>query len=153
MLQKIEKLKNARKFLLTLIEDLNTEQLNQTPTGFNNNIIWNLAHLVAVQQAVCYKRSGLQPIVQDKYVTPFLPGTKPNGFIENDEVETIKILLISSLDEFESDYKKGFFTTYTPFVTRYGVALDNIDDAVNFLPFHEGLHFGTVLALKRLVKV
>ncbi|MEX8546903.1 MAG: DinB family protein [Mucilaginibacter sp.] len=137
--------------MLTLIENLNTEQLNQLPEGFNNNIIWNLAHLTAVQQALCYKRSGLQPIVQDKYVTPFLPGTKPDSFIDSNEVETIKSLLISSLDEFESDYKKGFFSTYTPVVTRYGVALDNIDDAVNFLPFHEGFHTAYIMALKRLV--
>ena len=153
MHQQIENAKNTRTFLLTLIEDLSTEQLNQIPEGFNNNIIWNLAHLVAVQQAICYKRSGLQPIVQDKYVTPYLPGTKPEGFINTSEVEIIKTLMLSSLDEFESDYKKSFFTTYTPVVTRYGVALDNIDDAINFLLFYEGFHIGTVLALKKLVKL
>ncbi|WP_299292046.1 DinB family protein [uncultured Mucilaginibacter sp.] len=153
MHQQIENVKNTRTFLLTLIEDLSTEQLNQIPEGFNNNIIWNLAHLVAVQQAICYKRSGLQPIVQDKYVTPYLPGTKPEGFMDTSEVEIIKTLMLSSLNEFESDYKKSFFTTYTPVVTRYGVALDNIDDAINFLPFHEGFHIGTVLALKKLVKL
>ncbi len=153
MHQQIENVKNTRTFLLTLVEDLSTEQLNQIPEGFNNNIIWNMAHLVSAQQSICYKRSGLQPIVQDKYVTPYVPGTKPEGFIDTSEVEIIKTLMLSSLNEFESDYKKGFFTTYTPVVTRYGIALDNIDDAVNFLPFHEGFHIGTVLALKKLVKV
>jgi len=152
MHQQIEKIKSTRTFLLTLIEGLTTEQLNQIPQGFNNNIIWNLAHLVSAQQSICYKRSGLQPIVQDKYFTSYLSGTKPDGFIDSNEVETIKALLLSTLNEFESDYKKGFFTTYTPVVTRYGVALDNIDDAVNFLPFHEGLHVGYVMALKRMVK-
>jgi hypothetical protein len=153
MLQQFEKLKSARKFLITLIEDLNIEQLNQVPTGFSNNIIWNLAHLVAVQQALCYKRSGLQPTILDKYYTPFLPNTKPEGFVDEADLEIIKTLLISTLDEFETDYKKSFFTNYTPFVTRYGAALDTIDDALLFLPFHEGLHFGTILALKKLVKL
>jgi len=152
MHQKLEKIKATRTFSLTLIEGLTIEQLNEIPEGFNNNIIWNLTHLIAVQQSVCYKRSDLQPIVQDKYVTPYLPGTKPEGFIDSSEVETIKTLLHSSLNEFESDYKKGFFTTYTPVVTRYGVALDNVDDAVNFLLFHEGFHTGAIMALKKLVK-
>ena len=152
MHQQIEKVKATRTFLLTLIEDLTIEQLNQIPEGFNNNIIWNLAHLTAAQQGICYKRSGLQLIVQDKYVSPYLPGTKPEGFVDSKDVETIKILLFSSLDEFESDYKKGFFTTYTPFVTRYGVAIDNIDDAANFLSYHEGLHTGVIMAIKKLVK-
>ncbi len=152
MTQQIENIKNVRKYLLNLIADLNPEHLNEIPEGFNNNIIWNLAHLISTQQGICYKRSGLQPIVQDKFISPYLPGTKPEGFVDSSDVETIKSLLLSSLDEFESDYKKNFFTTYTPVVTRYGVELANIDDAVNFLLFHEGLHTGYVMALKRVLK-
>ncbi|MVN21679.1 DinB family protein [Mucilaginibacter arboris] len=149
----IQKIKATRTFLLNLVEGLTIEQLNQIPEGFNNNIIWNLAHLTAAQQSICYKRSGLKPVVQDKYFSPYLPGTKPDSFIDQAEAGTIKTLLLSSLDEFESDYKKGFFKTYTPFVTRYGVAIDTIDDAINFLPYHEGYHTGAIMALKRLVKV
>lgn len=152
MHQQIENVKSTRAYLLNLVDGLTIEQLNEIPEGFNNNIIWNLAHLISTQQGICYKRSGLQPIVQDKFISPYLPGTKPEGFVNSSDVETIKSLLLSSLDEFESDYKKGFFTTYTPVVTRYGVELANIDDAVNFLLFHEGLHTGYVMALKRVLK-
>lgn len=152
MIQQIAKIKSTRAYLLNLIDDLSLEQLNEKPEGFNNNIIWNLAHLVAVQQSICYKRSGLQPIVQDKFVLPYLPGTKPEHFIDGKELETIKTLFLSSLDELESDYQKRFFTAYTPFVTRYGVEIANIDDAINFLPYHEGLHTGYIIALKRIVK-
>jgi len=153
MTQQIERTKSIRTYLLNLVDNLTIEQLNEIPESFNNNIIWNIAHLIAVQQSICYKRSGLQPIAQAKYVSPYLPGTKPEHIVDNTEVETIKSLFLSTINELESDYKKGFFTTYTPVVTRYGVALDNIDDAVNFLPFHEGLHVGYVMALKRMVKM
>jgi len=152
MHQQIEKIKATRTFLLTLIEDLTIEQLNQIPEGFNNNIIWNLAHLTATQQKICYLRTGLQPILQDKYISPYLSGTKPDLFVDAANVETIKTLLFSSLDELESDFKKSFFTNYTPFVTRYGVAIDTIDDAISFLPYHEGYHTGVITVLKKLVK-
>lgn len=152
MHQQIENVKSTRAYLLNLVDGLTIEQLNEIPEGFNNNIIWNIAHLISAQQGICYKRSGLQPIVQDKFISPYLPGTKPEGFVNSSDMETIKSLLLSSLDEFESDYKKNFFTTYTPVVTRYGVELANIDDAVNFLLFHEGLHTGYVMALKRVLK-
>ncbi len=151
MTRQIEKIKSIRTYLLNLIDDLTIEQLNKIPDGFNNNIIWNVAHLTATQQRISYTRSGLQPIVQDKYIAPYSPGTKPEGFINEAELTTIKSLLISSLDEFESDYKKGFFTTYNGFITRYGVELTNIDDAINFILYHEGLHTGVVMALKKLV--
>lgn len=151
MTQQIENLKSVRHFLLNLIDGLTIGQLNKVPEGFNNNIIWNVAHLTATQQRICYLRSNLQPVVQDKYIAPFIPGTKPESFIESREVETIKSLFISALNELESDYQKNFFTTYTPVVTRYGVEIANIDDAINFLPYHEGYHTGIVLMLKGLV--
>ncbi len=152
MIQQIENIKIVRTALLTLVEDLTAEQLNEIPEDFNNNIIWNLAHLTAAQQGICYKRAGLQPIVQEKYLSPYLPGTKPEHFVDDSEIAILKTLLLSSLDELKSDYRKDFFTNYTTFTTRYGVEVTSIDDAINFLPFHEGLHAGAIIALKKLVK-
>ncbi len=151
MIQQITRVKSTRQYLLNLIDDLTIEQLNKTHQGFNNNIVWNVAHLTAVQQAICYKRAGLQPIVQEKYLSPYLPNTKPEQFVDSSELEILKSLLLSSLDEFESDYKKSFFTNYKPFTTRYGVEINNIDDALNFVLYHEGYHTGIITALKRLV--
>ena len=46
----IERLKNPRMMLIKMLNELSTEQLNKVPAGFNNNIIWNAAHMVAAQQ-------------------------------------------------------------------------------------------------------
>ncbi len=43
----IDYIKKARYYLLDGIKDLSADQLNQIPEGFNNNILWNLAHMVA----------------------------------------------------------------------------------------------------------
>jgi len=153
MTKTIEIIRTPRKLLIGIIESLTTEQLNQIPAGFNNNIIWNIGHLIAAQQGVCYKRSGLELKTDEAFFQAYRPGTKPEGFVGGDEVERIKILLFSTLDELEADYDAGIFKTYTSVVTRYGIALTNIDDALNFLPFHEGLHIGCIIALKRLVSL
>ncbi|MGI4803261.1 MAG: DinB family protein, partial [Janthinobacterium lividum] len=107
MTQQIENIKSVRKYLLNLIAELNPEQLNKIPQGFSNNIIWNLAHLTATQQRICYLRSGLKPVVQEQYITPFIPGTKPEGFVDSAEIETLKSLFISTIEELETDYKKS----------------------------------------------
>jgi hypothetical protein len=49
----------ARQLLLDQIAGLTTEELNQIPRGLNNNIIWNLAHLISGQQGIFYARAGL----------------------------------------------------------------------------------------------
>lgn len=147
----IEQIKTTRTYLLELIKDLSIDQLNKVPTGFNNNIIWNIAHLTAAQQGLCYFRSGLDFPVDIQYIKPYSVGTKPETFVTTATFATIKELMFSSLDQLLADYNERIFKTYTPVTTRYNVEISNIDEAINFLPFHEGLHQGYILALKRLV--
>jgi hypothetical protein len=151
MTKQIETVKTLREFLLTNVKDLTTEQLNKIPEGFGNNIIWNLAHLTAAQQSICYIRAGLAAPLGEDFVNTYKPGTKPEKFVDTAEIAYIKQLLFSTLDQLETDYNNNIFTGYTAVTTRYGVALNNIDDGINFLPFHEGYHMGVIMGLKRLV--
>ncbi|MDB5006836.1 MAG: hypothetical protein JWP45_1229 [Mucilaginibacter sp.] len=146
-----EIIKKPRIQLINLIKDLSIEQLNEVPAGFNNNLIWNMAHIIAAQQGVCYKRAGLDIRVDENFFQRYKPDTKPDGFMDNTEIEKISGLLLTTIDQLETDYNNNVFTNYTPWTTRYGVQLNNIDNAINFLPFHEGLHFGYIMALKRVV--
>ncbi|MDB5015355.1 MAG: hypothetical protein JWQ84_187 [Mucilaginibacter sp.] len=146
-----EIIKKPRIHLINLIKDLSIEQLNEVPAGFNNNLIWNMAHIIAAQQGVCYKRAGLDIRVDENFLQRYKPDTKPDGFMDKTEIEKISGLLLTTIDQLETDYNNNVFTNYTPWTTRYGVQLNNIDNAINFLPFHEGLHFGYIMALKRVV--
>jgi hypothetical protein len=148
----IESIKATRKFLLELIKDLSTEELNAVPQGFNNNIIWNLGHMVAAQQGICYLRAGLSPIVEEKFILEFKPGTKPERKYDDSEIEGIKQMMFDTLDRFLVEFEKNTFGSYNTFTTRYEVVLSNIHEAVSFLQFHEGLHTGYIMALKKVVK-
>ncbi len=154
MNKKIEKIKNCRLFLLKQISGLTSEQLNLVPEGYNNNIIWNLAHLLSATQAICYRRAGLPVTIDDKYFTPFLTNTKPGDFINNQEIEVIKKLFISSIDTLQTDFENKIFGNYTKSenIERvYGIDVSNIDDAIEFLLYHEGFHSGYIAGLIHLV--
>jgi len=148
---KCEFIKQPRKFILNQVEGLTTEQLNHIPTGFNNNLIWNLAHLISGQQGICYTRAGLPHVVEDKYYTPFRPDTKPERFIDTEEITHIKELFLSSIDRLEADMQANIFTNYPAWLSRYGTTINSFNEAMEFLPFHEGLHCGYIMALKRAV--
>lgn len=148
----IETIKETRLNLLKFVDDLTVDQLNEVPQGFNNNIIWNLGHVAAALLGVCYLRAGLKTRIDEAFYLRYKPDTKPEGYIDGSEVEKIKSLLFSTLGQFETDYRENLFVNYTAWTTRYGVELKDINDAVQFLLFHEGLHLGYVMALKRLVK-
>jgi hypothetical protein len=151
MKNEIERLKKTRMFLLGIINDLTAEQLNKIPTGFNNNIIWNLGHLIVSQQGLCYTRSGQKSIVDEQLILSYKAQTKPTDFISEEEIARIKTLAVSVLDRLDEDYTENLFSNYEAFNTRYDVAITNIDEAINFLLFHEGLHMGYIMAMKKSI--
>jgi hypothetical protein len=151
MVSQTETIRKTRSFLLEQIKNLSNEQFNRVAEGFNNNIIWNLGHMIAAQQGMCYRRAGLPTMIGDDFWEKFRSGSKPEGIVSNDEITQIKDLMFTTLDKFEIDYDNKIFGNYTAWSTRYGIELASIDDGIKFLPFHEGLHSGTILAIKRLV--
>jgi len=151
MNQQIDTLKKVRVFLLESIKDLTTEQWNKIPEGFNNNIAWNLGHLIAAQQGMCYKRANLTPHISDEFWEQFRTGSKPGADLSAGEIENLKGLFLTLMDQLDADYNNQIFGNYTAWSTRYGVEITSIEDALRFLPYHEGLHAGTIGALKRLL--
>jgi hypothetical protein len=152
MKQQIESLRKTRAYLFALLEGLSNEQLNAIPEGFSNNIIWNVAHLIAAQQGICYRRAGLPLVVVDEaFFEAYKPGTRPKGTVTDEEIARIKALSAATIDRFEADYNQGTFANYTPWTTRYGVELSTIDDAMQFILYHEGTHTGYIMALKRML--
>ncbi len=147
----IDTIKKTRKFILNTLNELSIEQLNKIPAGFNNNIVWNLGHLVAAQQGLCYIRAGLKTVVDEKFFLAYKTDSKPDGTVTKEEFEKIKVLLFETLDQLEKDISKNLFVNYTAFKTRYDVEIKNVDEAVKFILFHEGLHCGYIMALKRAI--
>ena len=153
-LNQLTKIRNFRRFLLGQIASLTTTQLNKIPAGYNNNVIWHIAHLTSAVQSLCYVRAGQPIAIEEKYFTPFLPGTRPEQLIDTAEVEIIKRLFSSSIDTLQVDIERGLFTAYSPserIASVYGVAVATIEDALDFVLYHEGFHTGYIIAIKHLV--
>ena len=151
MQSKIDDLRKTRTFLLQLLTELSVEQLNTIPHGFRNNIVWNLAHLVATQQGFCYTRAGLPQLVDESFYNAYKPGSAPEKSTSQVEVDEIKRLLLDTLDSLTEDYKRNAFKSYTPWTTRSQLSIASVEDAVDFMFFHEGMHTGYIMALKRVI--
>jgi hypothetical protein len=151
MVEQIESLKKGRASLLESIKGLTADQLNKIPQGLNNNIIWNLGHMIVVQQGICYKRAGLPTLISPDISERFKPGSQPGEVISDAEIKNIGQLFLTSIDRLAADYRSHAFSNYTAWSTRLGGEVANIDDGIKFLLFHEGLHSGIIMDIKRLV--
>ncbi len=146
-------LENARGIFKKIIENNSLENLNKIPKGFNNNIIWNIGHVVVSEQLLAYKLSGLESSLSDEMINKYRKDSKPNGDLSQAEVNEIKDLLLTTLEKTKEDYYDDVFENYNPYtVSTTGNTLTNIDEALEFVAIHEGLHYGYVLALLKAVK-
>ena len=146
-------LKNTRTIFNKIIKDTTLENLNKIPDGFNNNIIWNIGHVVVTEQLLAYKLSGLETNLTESMITKYRKDSKTKDDVSQDEINDIKDLLFSTLKKTEEDYKNGVFKTYNAYtVSTTGNTLNNIDEALQFILVHEGIHYGYVLALLKAIK-
>lgn len=148
---KINLIRKTRSKALEIIKDLSIAELNKIPAGFNNNIIWHLGHLIAAQQGIFYVRAKLDLNIDQDFFNSYKNGSRPEGEIDTPEIEKIKSLLFSSLDQFESHLEENIFLNYPAWVNSMGIEITSVEDAINFLLFHEGLHLGQIMAYKRLL--
>lgn len=148
----IEVIKASRNKLLSLVEELSTEDLNFIPPGFNNNLAWQIGHLVVSQQILCYKLSGNKFVIEEELVDLYKNGSKPERPFSADEIAQMKGYLLSTIDQLEVDLNNQIFENYTPYtVSTYAYRLEGVEDAITFVASHDGLHYGCSLALKKLV--
>lgn len=141
-------LKN-RKIMASFIDAFTLADLNKVPENFNNNLIWNIAHLVATQQLLTYSLSGLPMQVSDKFIEKYKKGSYVSEIVSQEEVDEIKKLLFSTIEKTKEDYKKGVFNAFQPYTTSTNSTLKSFEEAMEFNNFHEGIHLGYILALKK----
>jgi len=140
-----------RVLILKIVENLSLAQFNKIPSGFKNNIAWNIAHLAVTHQLLCYEKSNVPTLVSPEMIATYKKGTFPTRDISQDELEQIKKLFMELPDSFIDDFKAAIFTTYNSYTTSANVTLNSIQDALEFNNFHEGIHLGTIMSLKKLV--
>lgn len=138
-----------RKLLRSLLLRIPRESLLKIPDGFNNNIWWNIAHVIVTQQLLIYRRSGLPMLVDTELVDSFKKGTAPNGTPSEEEIKQLGTLLLTTIEKTQQDYQAGLFQDYAAYETSTKAQLNNVADALAFNLYHEGLHLGTILALRK----
>lgn len=147
----LEVTRQTRENFIKLIEGVTIEELNEIPAGFNNNMAWNFGHIIASQQGLCYLLSNVEPSVEKRFILPYRKGTRPEQLISAEEINTLKELMRSSIDQLAEDLKGDKFVSYHSFTTDYGVAINSIAEAVQFFVVHDAYHYGIACAIKKAI--
>lgn len=139
----------TRDNYLKAIDGLTLEQFNTIPEGFNNNIIWNLTHIVVTQQLLCYGLTSNRIRLSEDIITDYRKGSKPKRPVTQEEVNQTIAWLTDSIGWIKEDYSMGIFKEYKRYPTSYGFVVSSIEDAITFNNIHESMHLGWVGAIKK----
>lgn len=141
----------SRKIIAEYLEHYTLEQLNKVPEGFNNNLIWNIGHIVVVQQMLVYNLSGLPMMVSQEMVEKYKRGSKPEHHVSQVEVDEIRSLLFETINQTKADLNSKIFKTYTEFTTLSGFTMRNVEDALAFNYYHEAMHIGMMMSIRKFI--
>jgi hypothetical protein len=144
-------LRKSRVLVLKELDGLTVDQIHAIPAGFKNNIAWNIAHLVVTQQLLHYKLSGLNCLCPDELIEAHKKGTLPTTNFTEEEFDEVKELLLGLPDTLEEDFEAGIFENFNEYPTSTGFVIDSLETAIAFNNFHEGIHYGIIRSIKKLV--
>jgi len=139
----------TRTIFFTMLENYTLEQLNKKPKGFNNTIFWNIKHIVVTQQLLIYGLSNLPLQITESETEDYRKGSKFKMDASKQDVALLKKQLFSTIEQTEKDFRNGVFKTFTPYTVSTKSTLTTVEEALQFNNFHEGIHLGYIMALKK----
>ena len=141
----------TRKNIRLLTDSLTAEQLLIIPGGFNNNLLWNMGHVIVIQQLLCYRAGGLNVNFNEELIPMFKKDSSPRDWKFIPDINMIRDKLICTSEQFYMDYQNNKFDLDTPYNTRikmvYGNTIASTRDAIIFNNHHEAMHLGIIMEL------
>lgn len=141
-----------RNTMVRILNNYTLEQLNTIPQGFNNNVFWNIAHVISIQQMLVIGLAGQRWQVDKEIVKEFKKDTKPKRTYDQADIDLISKLLIESIGGIQKGFEANEFANYKEYKTLTGFVIKDFDSACAFNLFHEGLHVGHIQSMLKFIK-
>lgn len=141
----------SRGLYQNFLDNYSLDQLNTIPPGMSNNLIWNIGHVIVSQQKLVYALSGLPMHISDSLFEKYQNGSRPDGKTTQAEVDEIKKLLSEMVEKTKFDFEAGVFKEFHPYQTKTGFHLGTWKEAMEFNNYHEGIHLGIMLQIKKFL--
>ncbi|MFJ7730662.1 DinB family protein [Lysinibacillus sp. NPDC097231] len=143
-----QQLKSYRNEVLQVLETVTKEEAEVIPTGFHNNIRWNMGHIYLdqflwIETLTKEKNADLLP-----YQSWFGYGTSPANFNEETpSFEELKELLKAQPRQLKKTYGGRIKEKFPPI----DMGMQTIEQVLIRTIFHEGMHLQTIIDIKKFL--
>ncbi|GMK37056.1 hypothetical protein PCCS19_01090 [Paenibacillus sp. CCS19] len=146
-----KQLRFVRNNTIKLVDGMSEEATRIVPSGFNNNILWNLGHILLVHEKFSFALTNERMDLPKHIADLFASGTKPENWGKQvPSLDEIALLLSKQVDRIEQILEHRLEDNLEkPFVTSVGLELLTVKECLSFCLYHEGMHFATIKAIKQ----
>lgn len=144
---------NMRQAIATYyMEKLPLESLVKIPDGYNNNMIWNIGHIISVGYSLNFSIAGLIPPADIAMIKKFRRGSFPEEYTEED-IKWINEHLVSSVYAIGNLWAENKLSVIVNTVTtELGNVINTPSDALAMTLVHDMLHFERIRLFRKLTK-
>lgn len=136
----------TRRAIEQTLEGITPELASIIPEGFNNNIHWQLGHILKTAEFFLFFGEETLP---ENYQQFFGPGSKPAEWPENvPSIKTLQQQLKEQLERIEQVNVEKFNDK----LPKPMIGNETFGEFAAFGAFHESLHLGQIQAIKRLLQ-
>jgi hypothetical protein len=140
----------VRKVTLKVLKDVTEEMADIVPEGFNNSIRWNIGHIFIDQYMWLYFKIPDELKLPDQYKELFGFGTKPADWkIQPPSLEELKALLRQQPVHIRQTFGHRLDEKL---IEPTELGMSTIGEVIPRTLYHEGLHVGTILSIKKVIQ-
>lgn len=148
----MEQFQFFRESTLKNLQNLEKEYADIQPTGFNNTLRWNYAHILTAYEGLVIQLSGNESKLDPKYMQLFGIGTKPSEWkMEAPSLEEIAAELEKQAKYIIETFQNSLDDKLMQPREIRTLKLETVRDALTFCIWHEGYHQGVINGLSRVV--
>jgi hypothetical protein len=138
-----------RERTLQQLEITNEETADHMPPGFSNTLRWNLGHIVTVHENLCFKMIGEPFDLPESFPAFFANGTRPSDWKSAPpSLETLKSLLIQQ----PLRMKEKLLPRLEERLPQPFKGMDILGGVIGFSLYHEGVHTGIMMGLRKAIQ-
>lgn len=146
-----DQLNFVRSATLHIVQDVSESEADAIPTGFNNNIRWNLGHIYLVQEQFAFYFAQEPMHIPDGFKELFAMGSKPADWkIQPPTLPELLQLLEEQPNRIKEKLSNRLNEPVAKPFTLRSLTLNTIGEFLNFCLYHEGGHSQTIKILKRI---
>ncbi|RXZ81125.1 DinB family protein [Paenibacillaceae bacterium] len=142
---------DLREQILSVITRLSKSQMEHIPKGFNNNLHWQLGHVLTITDNLIFEFSGVGSRISQYYRTYFATGTSPSSWLgQPPGIEMILKDLKSQMVEICDKYD-GLLAQPVADENNF-LQATVIGELFHVLIAHESMHLGMIIAMDKVLQ-